>query len=73
MGVGFQAAKTRFPNYELFRDTEQHFALSALVSNVTHSKNVLVFLPPNYASSPFCVVELSMAFKSGANIMSLSP
>ena len=64
----YDAAKVKFPNQNIFRDTDQHFALSALVANVKKSKNILVFLSPNYGSSPYCMVEMVTAVRCGAHI-----
>ena len=67
----FDAAKLKFPGKEIFRDTDQHFGLSSLQAKVRDSSNVLVFLSPGYASSPYCVVELVTAYESGARISNI--
>jgi len=67
-GVVFVAAKQKFPNHKIFLDNQERFVLSSLVANVKKSKNVLVFLSPNYGSSPYCLVELCTAVQSGAKI-----
>ena len=64
----FAAAKQKFPNHKIFLDNQEHFALSKLVANVKKSKNILVFLSPNYGSSPYSLVELCTAVQCGAKI-----
>jgi len=66
--VVFAAAKQKFPNHKIFLDNQEHFALSKLVANVKKSKNILVFLSPNYGSSPYSLVELCTAVQCGAKI-----
>jgi hypothetical protein len=65
----FVAAK--FPGRSLFRDTEQHFALSTLIDNVSRSTNVLVFLTPNYPKRPYCLIEIHHALKHGVNVVTI--
>jgi len=67
-GVIFAAAKQNFPKYKIFLDTQEHLHLGNLVANVKKSKNILIFLSPNYTSSPYCLVELCTAVQCGAKI-----
>ena len=67
-GVVFAAAKQNFPKYKIFLDTQEHLHLGNLVANVKKSKNILIFLSPNYTSSPYCLVELCTAVQCGAKI-----
>jgi len=67
-GVVFAAAKQKFPKHKIFLDTQEHLHLSNLMANVKKSKNILIFLSPNYTSSPYCLVELCTAVQCGVKI-----
>ena len=70
-GLLFNWVKANHPTVETFRDTDQHFELSALVTRVKQSRNVVVFLSAHYGESPYCLVELCTAVQSGAHIVSI--
>jgi len=67
----FNWIKAHHAGAEVFRDTDQHFGLSTLVTRVKQSRNVVVFLSVHYGSSPYCLVELCTAVAAGANIVTI--